>query len=44
MDEVPAARWIITGNADVNASMLKINHEMGFRPCEASAIWQVAIP
>ena len=38
--EVPEARWIITGNADVNAPMLKINHEMGFRPCEATAFWQ----
>ena len=44
VDEVPEAHWITTGNADVNASMLKINHEMGYKPCEATAFWQYHIP
>jgi mycothiol synthase len=44
VEEVPEAHWITTGNADVNASMLKINHEMGYKPCEATAFWQYHIP
>ena len=44
VNEVPEAHWITTSNADVNASMLKINYEMGFKPCEATAFWQYQIP
>jgi GNAT superfamily N-acetyltransferase len=30
-----------TGNAATNASMLRINHEMGFKPYQTSYTWQV---
>lgn len=32
-----------TSNADSNAAMLAINHEMGFRPLIADMIWQATI-
>jgi len=44
VEEVGLARWVITSNADVNASMLKINQEMGFQPAEANAFWQYRLP
>ena len=44
LDELPEAHWITTGNADVNASMLKINYEMGYKPCEVTAFWQYNLP
>jgi GNAT superfamily N-acetyltransferase len=43
-EENPEANWILTGNADVNAPMLKINYEMGFQPCEETTFWQYRIP
>jgi len=39
--ERPCIRWVRTGNATVNASMLKINHEVGFRHFKEQAVWQV---
>ncbi len=39
--ERPCIRWVRTGNATVNASMLNINHELGFRHYKEQAIWQV---
>ncbi len=36
----PAARVVRTGNADSNAPMLAINHQMGFRPFIAETAWQ----
>lgn len=39
--ERPQARWVRTWNAHVNAPMLKINDEIGFRPYVNSIEWQV---
>ncbi|HRD77450.1 MAG TPA: GNAT family N-acetyltransferase [Hyphomicrobiaceae bacterium] len=33
-------RFVRTGNADSNAPMLAINHQLGFRPFTARALWQ----
>jgi GNAT superfamily N-acetyltransferase len=43
MRERPEVKVVRTGNADSNAAMLKINHELGFKPYMASAIWQVEL-
>ena len=40
--ERPEARFIDTGNADSNAPMLKINHELGFRKHRSNIAWQMA--
>ena len=40
--ERPEARFVRTDNAQVNAPMLKINFELGFRPRARWTNWQVA--
>lgn len=42
--EQPEARVIRTGNADSNAPMLRINYDLGFKPFEARAVWQIELP
>ena len=39
----PEATVIRTGNADSNAPMLKINHELGFKPYQAVYDWQLKV-
>lgn len=41
--ENPAARFVRTGNADVNAPMLAINRAMGFAPFYAAVEWQATV-
>lgn len=41
--ERPHITTVQTGNANSNAPMLKINHEMGFREHHANLIWQVPL-
>jgi len=43
LKERPEVKYVRTGNADVNAAMLKINTELGFQPYMADALWQVEI-
>jgi mycothiol synthase len=38
--EWPEARVVRTTNADMNAPMLSINRELGFRPWLATTVWQ----
>jgi mycothiol synthase len=39
----PQVKFVRTGNADVNAAMLKINNELGFKPYHATGFWQVEV-
>jgi len=39
--ERPQVTVVRTGNADSNVGMLKINHEMGFKPFISECYWQV---
>ncbi len=41
--ERPSVRVIRTGNADTNAPMLKINHELGFKPAKSWMLYQITI-
>jgi GNAT superfamily N-acetyltransferase len=41
--ERPAARFIRTGNADVNAHMLAINTQLGFRHAWSNTLWQLPL-
>lgn len=41
LEEWPGVVRVRTGNASSNAPMLKINHEMGFRPHLTDVEWQV---
>jgi hypothetical protein len=41
IDQRPEVRTIRSNNADSNASMLRLNHALGFRPYKAWTTWQV---
>lgn len=41
--EKPEVTLIRTGNADMNAPMLKINNELGFKPYQANSVVQVSL-
>ena len=41
LKEKPEAKFVRTGNADVNAPMLKINKDLGFKPYHSECVWQV---
>ena len=43
LKERPQVKYVRTGNADTNASMLKINNELGFKPYTAEILWQVEL-
>lgn len=36
-------RFIRTGNATSNTPMLKINHELGFKPYTSDAWWEISL-
>jgi GNAT superfamily N-acetyltransferase len=39
----PEVHEVRTGNSLTNASMLRINHEMGFKPYQTTYSWQIAL-
>jgi mycothiol synthase len=39
--ERPQVGFVRTGNADMNAPMMSINHELGFKPYIAESVWQI---
>lgn len=41
--EWPEARYVRTGNANVNAQMLAINTELGFRHAWSTVLWQLPL-
>jgi len=41
--ERPAAKYIRTGNANVNKNMLEINTQIGFRHAWSSTLWQLPL-
>jgi mycothiol synthase len=41
MTDLPQMRFVRTGNADVNAPMLKINTELGYQPYMSRSLWQI---
>ncbi|MFN8474970.1 MAG: GNAT family N-acetyltransferase [Anaerolineae bacterium] len=41
--ERPSVKRVRTGNAEVNAPMLKINWEMGYRPTKTWTMWQIEV-
>ena len=41
LKERSQAKFVRTGNADMNVPMMKINTELGFKPYIANCIWQV---
>lgn len=42
LGELPAARWLVTGNAASNDAMLSINRQLGFQASATMKTWQVA--
>jgi mycothiol synthase len=40
----PPLRWVRTGNADANASMISINRRVGFRRYKSWTTWQIDLP
>jgi hypothetical protein len=43
-EELPQACYVRTGNANSNAPMLRINHELGFRHYISLTFWQMDLP
>lgn len=43
MRERPAAKFIRTGNANVNKNMLEINAQLGFRHAWSNTLWQLPL-
>jgi mycothiol synthase len=41
--ELPESRFIRTGNANVNAQMIRINEQLGFRYAWQMTLWQIGI-
>ena len=41
--ELPEIRFVRTANADANASMVRINEELGFEPYGSQTVWQTEL-